>query len=73
MSAAPPRQSPNILVTGTPGTGKTTTCELIASATGLRHLNVGEMVKAQELHSGWDEEFQCYIIDEDKVGRLDTT
>jgi adenylate kinase len=61
------RLKPNILVTGTPGTGKTTTCELIASATGLEHVNIGDLVKAESLHQGWDDEFQCFIIDEDKV------
>lgn len=58
---------PNILVTGTPGTGKTSTCEQIAAATGLRHINVGDRVKAQDLHCGYDEEHQALIIDEDKV------
>ncbi len=64
------RHLPNILVTGTPGTGKSTTCEQIAEATGLKHLNVGQLVKEQDLHCGWDEEFQCHIIDEDKVCSL---
>lgn len=58
---------PNILVTGTPGTGKTTTCELLAAATGFKHVNVGNLVKKEELHCGWDDEYECYIIDEDKV------
>eukprot|EP00976_Prorocentrum_cordatum_P079789 1183717-Prorocentrum_minimum.AAC.1 len=57
---------PNILVTGTPGTGKTTTAQEVARATGLTYINVGDWVKEQELHSGWDEEFGCYIMDEDK-------
>ena len=58
---------PNILVTGTPGTGKSTTCQLVAEATGLRHINVGDLVKAADLHCGWDEEFGAFIMDEDKV------
>ena len=58
---------PNILVTGTPGTGKTTTCELIAEATSLRHINVGDWVQKGSLHSGWDSEHDSYLIDEDKV------
>lgn len=63
----PKRQKPNVLITGTPGTGKTTGCGMVAEATGLRHVNVGDLVKNQELHQGWDEEFECHIIDEDKV------
>lgn len=62
------KRPPNILVTGTPGTGKTTTCEMVAQATGLRHVNVGDWVKEKELHSGFDEEWQAYTVDEDKVG-----
>jgi adenylate kinase len=60
---------PNILITGTPGTGKTTTSEQVAAATGLRHINVGDWVKEKELHSGWDAEHQAFIMDEDKVTR----
>lgn len=67
LDMASARKLPNILITGTPGTGKTTTCELVAQATGFRHINVGDWVKEKELHQGWDEEFQSYIIDEDKV------
>ena len=29
--AAPPRRNPNIIITGTPGTGKTTHCEALAT------------------------------------------
>ncbi|CAL8468544.1 g8084 [Coccomyxa elongata] len=61
------RQLPNVLVTGTPGTGKSTTCEQIAEATRLRHVNVGDLVRSQDLHCGWDEEYSCHIIDEDKI------
>eukprot|EP01137_Pigoraptor_chileana_P014534 Opistho-2@69272 len=61
------RQRPNVLITGTPGTGKTTTCEMLASATGLTHINIGQIVKDKELHTGWDEEYECFVLDEDKV------
>ena len=62
-----PGKPPNILVTGTPGTGKTTTCELIAEATSLRYINVGDWVQKASLHSGWDTEHESFVIDEDKV------
>lgn len=64
------RSRPNVLITGTPGTGKTTTCQQVAEAVGFTHINVGDWVKDQELHSGWDDEHDCYIIDEDKVHML---
>ncbi|KAL1915552.1 uncharacterized protein VTP21DRAFT_6676 [Calcarisporiella thermophila] len=62
-----PRKQPNILVTGTPGTGKTTTCEMIAEQTGLEHINIGQLVKERGLHEGYDQEFDTYILDEDKL------
>lgn len=31
---------------------------------------MGDWVKQQELHSGWDEEFGSYVLDEDKVRGL---
>jgi len=60
-------RKPNVLVTGTPGTGKTTTAQQAASGAGLRYINVGDWVKEKELHDGWDDEFDCYTVDEDKV------
>lgn len=61
------KRDANILITGTPGTGKTTLSELVASSTGLRHINVTDLVKEKSLHEGKDEEFDSYILDEDKV------
>ncbi|KAI8058937.1 AAA domain-containing protein [Gilbertella persicaria] len=61
------RSLPNILVTGTPGTGKTTTSEMIAEATGLDHVNVGELVRTKQLHEGYLEEFDTHVLDEDKL------
>ncbi|KAF2300526.1 hypothetical protein GH714_013946 [Hevea brasiliensis] len=61
------RKKPNILITGTPGTGKTTTSSALAEATLLRHINIGDLVKEKNLHDGWDEQFECHIINEDLV------
>ena len=57
----------NILVTGTPGTGKTSLCQALAAATQFQHIEVGSLVKEKELHDGWDDEYQCFIFNEDKV------
>lgn len=63
------RLRPNIVITGTPGTGKTTTAQAVAEASSipLQHINVVEIVKEKELHDGFDQEWQSYIVDEDKV------
>ncbi|CAH9113487.1 unnamed protein product [Cuscuta europaea] len=61
------RQRPNILMTGTPGTGKTTTASALADAAQLRHINIGDLVKVKNLHDGWDDELDCFIINEDLV------
>ena len=37
------------------------------NSTGMEHINVGEFVSANGLHSGRDEEFDCFILDEDKL------
>ncbi|CAI2164613.1 1704_t:CDS:2 [Funneliformis geosporum] len=67
QGASSERTNPNILITGTPGTGKSTLAELASEATGLYYINVGELVKEKGLHEGFDQEFQSYILDDDKV------
>ncbi|TKA59828.1 hypothetical protein B0A49_07397 [Cryomyces minteri] len=61
------RSAPKIIVTGTPGVGKTTHCELLAQNTGLRHLSISAVVKERECHDGWDDEFRSWVVDEDKL------
>ncbi|KAK1760728.1 P-loop containing nucleoside triphosphate hydrolase protein [Echria macrotheca] len=61
------RSAPNIIITGTPGVGKTSHCEQLAERTGLKHISVNQVVKEKECHEGWDEEFQSWIVDEDKL------
>ncbi|XP_065873336.1 adenylate kinase isoenzyme 6 homolog [Euphorbia lathyris] len=61
------RNKPNILIAGTPGTGKTTTSLALAEATQLRHINIGDLVREKNLHDGWDEQFECHVINEDLV------
>ncbi|KAL2753930.1 hypothetical protein ACRALDRAFT_1049472 [Sodiomyces alcalophilus JCM 7366] len=61
------RTSPNIIITGTPGVGKTTHCEELARRTGLKHLAINQFARDRECHDGWDEEFSSWIVDEDKL------
>ncbi|KFX93835.1 hypothetical protein V495_07856 [Pseudogymnoascus sp. VKM F-4514 (FW-929)] len=61
------RTRPNIIITGTPGVGKTTHCETLAASLGLTHLSINTVVKDKGCHDGWDEEYQSWIVDEDKL------
>ncbi|KAI0472031.1 AAA domain-containing protein [Xylariaceae sp. FL0804] len=61
------RTSPNIIVTGTPGVGKTTHCEALAERTGLRHVSVNQVVRDKGCHEGYDEDYASWIVDEDKL------
>jgi adenylate kinase len=61
------RSEPNIIITGTPGVGKTSHCEQLAEKSGLKHLSVNDVVKARGCHEGYDDEFKSWIVDEDKV------
>mmetsp|Transcript_34767 Transcript_34767/g.75805 ORF Transcript_34767/g.75805 Transcript_34767/m.75805 type:complete len:177 (+) Transcript_34767:94-624(+) len=66
MSDAP-RSRPNILVTGTPGVGKTTFCQELETTVGLRHIEVARLIHEQKLYREWDDEMDCSIFDEDMV------
>ncbi|KAF3925743.1 hypothetical protein ABW20_dc0100229 [Dactylellina cionopaga] len=58
---------PNIIVTGTPGTGKSTHCELLAESTGLKHLSVNQVAKDNNCYDSFDEELKSWTVDEDKL------
>lgn len=63
------RTSPNIIITGTPGVGKTTHCEELASKTGLHHLSINEVVKTHSIGeaSNDPEDPNLQIVDEDRL------
>lgn len=65
------RDYPNIIITGTPGVGKTTHAELLAeSIPELKHLSINQIVEERDCTDGRDEELQTWIVDEDKVRHL---
>ncbi|KIW71546.1 hypothetical protein PV04_03700 [Phialophora macrospora] len=68
------RSLPNIVITGTPGVGKTSTATQLLSlasssnpAINLRHLSINDLVKSRECHTGFDEELQTLVVDEDRL------
>ncbi|WWD16722.1 hypothetical protein CI109_101153 [Kwoniella shandongensis] len=73
MTTHHPRTHPIVLITGTPGTGKTLHSQLLAqelaesSTTQMKHLNIGDIVKEHGFHEGWDEEWSCWVVDEERL------
>ncbi|KAG6846006.1 hypothetical protein H0H87_011054 [Tephrocybe sp. NHM501043] len=63
------RQAPVIVITGTPGTGKSTHAHILAneSPIPLEHINVGEWVKEKDLYDKYDQEWQSYTVNEDRL------
>lgn len=63
------RTEPNIIITGTPGVGKTTHCQELASKTGLHHLDINEVVKKHNIGeaSNDPDDPNTKIVDEDRL------
>jgi adenylate kinase len=70
------RRRPNVLITGTPGTGKTTLAAAIVdrllpeedgAPSVAQHVNVGAMASQQKCYEGHDAELDTQILDEDKL------
>mmetsp|Transcript_137747 Transcript_137747/g.427986 ORF Transcript_137747/g.427986 Transcript_137747/m.427986 type:complete len:177 (-) Transcript_137747:159-689(-) len=63
------RERPNVLVTGTPGVGKTTFCEALVQSAhlGMKHLEIGRLVRERKLYKEWDDDMDCSVFDEDMV------
>lgn len=47
--------------------GKSTLCEKLAALTGLRWIEVSKVAKENNCLEEYDEEYQCPVLDEDKV------
>ncbi|MCJ1310185.1 factor activating pos9 [Agyrium rufum] len=61
------RTRPSIIVTGTPGVGKTLHCERIAQESGLEYISINKFAKQHDCHDGYDEELQTWVVDDDKL------
>lgn len=66
-SSAQDRSNPNILISGTPGTGKSTLAKKLAEETGLKWVNVGDLAKEKGFLGEWDEEYGCHVLEEDPL------
>lgn len=67
------RTSPNVIITGTPGVGKTVHCEQLAQEIGLKHLSINQVAKDRGCFDEYDEELKTWVVDEDKVRMVPTS
>lgn len=58
---------PNILITGTPGVGKSHLAKQVSEKLGLKWHNVSQIAKEHEFLEGFDKVLDCPILDEDAV------
>ncbi|XP_044761820.1 adenylate kinase isoenzyme 6 [Coccinella septempunctata] len=63
----PPRKAPNIMVTGTPGVGKSRMCHQISEMTGLQWIEISKVAKENNCVEEYDEVYHCPVLDEDKL------
>ncbi|PLB51782.1 DUF1671-domain-containing protein [Aspergillus steynii IBT 23096] len=61
------RTTPNVIITGTPGVGKTVHCQQLAQDTGLQHLSINQVAKERDCFETYDSELETWVVDEDKL------
>jgi adenylate kinase len=69
------RQLPNILITGTPGVGKSSLSKRLVSDSRVaslnrgvfRHLDLGVLIKEHKLFTEWDDDLNVSIFSEDLI------
>ena len=61
------RKRPNILITGTPGTGKTYTATSIADQCSFHHVDISSIIEASKCHLEYDATLETHVLDEDAL------
>ena len=57
----------NVLISGTPGVGKSTHAAELSTRLGLKYININEIANERNLYEGWDSELESKILDEETL------
>ena len=63
----------NVVICGTPGTGKSSLVDRLKvelKDERFNYINIGDFAKENNCTSGWDEDFNCHVIEEDKLAEI---
>lgn len=70
MTPKPTRYHPNIIITGTPGCGKTSLSRNLLQTlpkSDYKHYNISELAKERDCIESYDKERDTGVVDEDKL------
>ena len=59
-----------IIVSGTPGTGKTKIAKLIARRSNFKYIDVNKLIKNEKIFDSYDKKRKCYIVDIKKLNKF---
>ena len=59
-----------IIISGTPGTGKTTLAKKLVKKLGSKYINVDEIIKNNKLNEFYDKKRHCWVVDVKKLNKV---
>lgn len=58
-----------IIISGTPGTGKTKLAKLISKQSNFKYVNVTKLIKNKRIFDSYDKKRKCYVVDTRKLNK----
>ena len=67
MTNSKPMDFPVIVITGTPGTGKSSLCRRVEKLLNAKHLDISAIAKENGYVDSYDEKLETHVLDEGKL------